>query len=165
VRLSARLDCRSKNSSIFYDRSSAVKPLRNLSLADLEVTAVWRYLGKDDDTGFVEATTRTSLSEAKKVTFIAAARFTLADGTVFMGFVTPLDTSGLDYVQPVIVTPTGHVRFWFERRPTDEILGGQRACLNRGPEKIFPVRWLSLVPVHGRSVSGVIEAVESLRGD
>jgi hypothetical protein len=141
-----------------------VKRLLDLTPADIRRCAVWRYEGENDEVALLHATDRHELTENERDIFIAETHFVLANGTQHIGFCTPADDdSGLDYLQPAIVTGVGHVYFWFDQPPSREMLQAQWRLLGVGHEEIFPVHFRCAVPVAGRIVTGVIEA-EDLTG-
>ena len=141
-----------------------MKPLRSVTVEDLTSVPVWKYAGVDDSTATADPTERLSLSESERETFIALTEFFLASGARHLGFCSPVDDSGLDYVQPVIVTPEGHVRFWFEDPPSPADLSEQWKKLGARTEELFPVRFRCLVPVDGRKIEGTITHVQSSGG-
>ena len=59
------------------------------------------------------------LQHPDREAYIARTRFVLADGSEWWGYCSPTDDSGLDYIQPVILTPGGPVRFWYEEPPPE----------------------------------------------
>ncbi len=138
----------------------AVKQLVELTIADLAAAAVWRYEGGTGDDALVSPAERVSLGSADEEVFLAATEFTLHDGSRHPGFCFPVDDTGVDYLQPVIVTEAGQVRFWFEGPVPAESLERQWTLLGRDPRAIFPVSFRCLVPVDGRDVTGVISRVE-----
>jgi hypothetical protein len=83
----------------------------------------------------------------------------LADGSEWWGYCSPPDDSGLDYVQPVILTVDGPVRFWYDQRPSEP--EPARACrlLGKRPEEVFPVCFECVVPIGGRHVAGKLHGV------
>ncbi|MEO8190929.1 MAG: PilZ domain-containing protein [Acidobacteriota bacterium] len=137
-----------------------MKRLVELTVADLAATAVWRYEGGTGDQAIVVPADRSSLSISDDEVFLARTEFTLPDGSRHPGFCFPVDDTGVDYLQPVIVTEAGQVRFWFEGPVSPAALAGQWAYLGRGVEEIFPVGFRCLVPVDDRTVAGVISQVE-----
>lgn len=137
-----------------------MKRLVELIPADLENVAVWRYDGETDETAVVHATDRHELAGNTQEVFIARTQFALANGVQFIGFCCPVDDSALDYLQPVIVTPEGPVYFWFDEPPSREFLHRQWRKLGVPPDDIFPVHFRCTVPIDGRMVWGVIEAVD-----
>ena len=138
-----------------------MKPLLGITVEDLTSVPVWKCSGGDDSIAMVTPTDRTSLSESEEETFIALTEFFLPDGARHVGFCSPVDASGLDYVQPVIVTAVGQVRFWFDESPSAGDLAAQWQKLGRSSEAVFPVRYHCLVPVDGRVIEGTIARVQS----
>jgi hypothetical protein len=135
-----------------------MKRLRDLTPADLEHVAVWRYDGAWDDVAEVRATDRAELQGSDDAVYIVRTQFSLANGAQFLGFCSPTDDSALDYLQPVILTSQGPVFFFFEQPASQETLDEQWRRLGAGHEQIFPVHYRCLVPVDGAFVTGVIEA-------
>ncbi len=137
-----------------------MKRLSDLKPSDLDRSSVWRYDGETDETAMVRATQRTELTAAEAETFIAKTQFALANGAQHVGFCSPTDDSGLDYLQPVIVTAAGPVFFYFEEPPSREFLAAQWSRLGAPYDKIFPIHFRCVVPVDGQFVSGTIEEVD-----
>ena len=138
-----------------------MKRLVELTIEDLTATPVWRYEGGSGAEAVVVAERRDSLSQADDEVFLAATTFDLPDSSRHLGFCFPVDDSGIDYLQPVIVTRGGQVRFWFDGPIAQEVLAVQWSVLGKQAEEVFPVRFRCLVPVDGRTVTGVIVNVES----
>jgi hypothetical protein len=138
-----------------------VKRLADLNVEDLVASPVWRYEGGDGAEAAVVPSKRKSLSQTDDEIFLAATEFELFDSGRHFGFCFPADDSGIDYLQPVILTQSGHVSFWFDGPAAPEVLSNQWKALGKEPREIFPVSFRSLVPVDGRTVSGRIDGVES----
>jgi PilZ domain len=138
-----------------------MKRLAELTIEDLTTAPVWRYEGGSGADAAVVAERRDSLSQLDDEIFLAATEFVLPDSSQHLGFCFPVDDAGIDYLQPVIVTPTAHVRFWFDETIAPEVLSAQWNALGRREEEIFPVRFRCRVPVDGRTVAGVIPNVET----
>jgi hypothetical protein len=136
-----------------------MKRLAELTIADLTTAPVWRYEGGSGADAAVVAERRDSLSQMDNEIFLAATEFFLPDSSQHLGFCFPVDDAGIDYLQPVIVTPTAHVRFWFDEAIAPEVLSAQWNALGRREEEIFPVRFRCRVPVDGRTVAGMIPHV------
>jgi hypothetical protein len=141
-----------------------MKALRDLTLQDLERTAVWRYYGDRDSEAEVEPTDLKEISEAwlsnaPRCYYITRTSFILSDGSCYSGYSSPADDSGLDYIQPVIVLDSVHIPLFYEHSP----LGPepQTTCkkLGRLFSDIFPIRFRSEVLVDGRTVEGLVEAI------
>jgi hypothetical protein len=135
-----------------------MKRLHDLTPADFEHVAVWRYVGPNDDVAMVRATERTSLGELDDDVFIARTQFQLANGTQHVGFCSPSAEEGLHVLQPVIVTAEGLAFFHFDAPPSHETLERQWRLLGGGREQVFPIHFRCLVPLDGRYVTGTIDA-------
>lgn len=135
-----------------------MKRLAELTPADLERSAIWRYVGETDETALIRATERTELSAGEAGLFIARTQFVLGNGAQFIGFCSPGAESTLDYLQPVIVTTGGPVYFWFDDPPSQESLKAQWEKLGAGREDVFPVHFRCTVALDGKYVTGVIHA-------
>jgi hypothetical protein len=138
-----------------------LRHLVDLTIEDLSTTPVWRYEGGSGAEAVVVPTGRSSLSGEDDEVCLAATEFTLCDSSRHLGFCFPVDDSGLDYLQPVILTRAGQVSFWFDGPIAQEVLAAQWNALGKRPEEVFPVQYRCLVPVAGRTVTGVIPHVES----
>jgi len=136
-----------------------VKRLADLTAEDLRAVRVWRYEGGTGAEATVAPIERAALSQADDEIFLATTDFELFDGTMCFGYCFPADDSGLDYLQPVIVSGAQHVAFWFDGPADPEVLGAQWRALGKRPEEIFPVAFHCLVPVDGRTISGRIDGV------
>ena len=141
-----------------------MKRLVDLTVGDLTASPVWRYDGGSGEDALVVAEDRASLSKRDEEILLAATEFVLPDASGHLGFCFPLDGEGIDYLQPVIVAPAMHVRFWFDGSVTPEVLAAQWSALGRKEEEVFPVRFSCRVPVDGRTVAGVIPCVATPAG-
>ncbi len=141
----------------------AVKRLADLTCDDLVASPVWRYEGGSGASATATPSKRVSLSQSDDEIFLAATEFELFDSSRHFGFCFPADDSGIDYLQPVIIGPSGQVNFWFDGPAMPEALSKQWRALGKELPEIFPVSFRCLVPVDGRTVSGRIESVESSR--
>jgi PilZ domain len=142
-------------------RLGALQRLVDLTIEDLSTTPVWRYEGGSGAEAVVVPTGRSSLSGEDDEVCLAATEFILCDSSRHLGFCFPVDDSGLDYLQPVILTRAGQVSFWFDGPIAQEVLAAQWNALGKRAEEVFPVQFRCLVPVAGRTVTGVIPHVES----
>jgi hypothetical protein len=138
-----------------------MKRLADLTVEDLTSAPVWRYEGGEGADAVVVEQARDGLSQMDDEIFLAATDFLLVDSSQHLGLCFPVDDAGLDYLQPAIVTPSGHVQFWFDGVVPEEVLSAQWAALGKRAEEIFPVRFRSRVPVDGCEVTGVIPGIET----
>jgi hypothetical protein len=135
-----------------------VKRLKELTNDDLCRCPIWRYEGPSDDEAMVYPAP--GFEQPDQVTYVARTRFVLADGSEWWGYCSPTDASGLDYLQPMILTPSGPVRFWYEKAPPEP--EPEHACrlLGKTPEQVFPVRFECVVPCEGEFVVGQMSRLE-----
>jgi hypothetical protein len=95
--------------------------------------------------------------------FIVRARFTLADGTPFVGYLTPSDDpNDFGTIQPQIITERGQVGFWMgvildDIAPLYERLG-------KSAVQTFPVSFESDFPIVSGPLKGSIPAFLHLEG-
>ncbi len=133
----------------------------DLTIEDLTGSPVWRYEGGSGPGALVSPALRDSLSQMDDEIFLGTTEFDLADSTRHTGFCFPAEGSSVDYLQPVIVTKSGHVAFWFDGSVSAEKLAKQWRALAKAPKQIFPVSFRCLVPVDGKTIGGRIERVET----
>jgi len=88
-----------------------MKRLFDLTVEDLTATPVWRYEGGDGAGAVVAPESRDSLTQADEEIYLACTEFQLADSSRYLGLCFPVDAASLEHLQPVIMTPAGHVRF------------------------------------------------------
>jgi PilZ domain-containing protein len=138
-----------------------MKRLFDLTVEDLTASPVWRYEGGSGVEAIVAAEPRASLTRADEEVYLAATEFVLPDSNPRLGFCFPVDDAGMDYLQPVIVTPAGHVRFWFEGTVSADVLESQWTALGKREDEVFPLTFRCLVPVDGSTVTGTIHKVEA----
>src|SRR6056297_3482273 len=118
--------------------------LRDLTIADMTQTPLWRHDGGDDDTA--EVFPAVDFVDVDRVGYIAATRFMTADGTALIGFCSPQDPPGMDYVQPVVIANGGHIRLWHDDPIPDEQLDATLALLGKQRSQVFPLQCRCLVP-------------------
>jgi hypothetical protein len=136
-----------------------VKRLGELTTQDLLQVPVWRYVGTTEAEALVEPTDLCSLSEDADGVYLVRTVFTLSDGTVAVGYCTPTDDSGLDYVQPVLLTGTGHVPLFREVPASSGEPESTCRRLAKPFDRIFPIRYRAEIPVDGHFVHGEVRTV------
>ena len=137
----------------------------DLTPADLERCAVWEFaIDEEGVEGQDEATVRPYETNdpvnATEGMFIVRASMTLADGTRFMGYLTPSAKGGSDLssCQPAGVGSDGQVSFWrgmLALRPED-LSDGYALLGKASPAQVFPIKFESDVPVAGGPIVGEI---------
>lgn len=148
------------------------KQVYDLTREDLICSPVWEFShGEvDEEEGQDEATVRpvekwVSL-DAQEVMCVAATRFSLADGTVMHGFLSPgaPEDTHLGSLQPTIMTDRGQISFWFGIvQPTQEIIADAYSAIGKRPEHIFPISFSLAVP-RSRPLNGNIPGFLHLEG-
>ncbi len=148
------------------------KQVYELTSEDLAAHPVWQFaLDEECEEGQDEATVRPVEEplDPGEGLCIAKTEFTLNDGTVLTGFLSPPvpnlpklyyyeGDDGSSESQPSIVTPEGHVMFWHGiLRPMPEaiaeyyrILGGKTA------EDVFPVKFHTVAQIKTSEMAGEI---------
>jgi hypothetical protein len=141
------------------------KSISELSRRDLDRCPIWEFASDEEGEEGQDETTVRPLAVSGDLNpsagvVIVRARFILADGTEMTGYLTlrvPPD-NGLDSLQPVIVTDEGQVLFWWG---IIGLKGAELADLYRrlgkaAHSEVFPVRFVSDVPIAGGPVNGDI---------
>lgn len=140
-----------------------MKPFTDLTSEDLRRSPVWRYDSRGHDaTAMVEEASRSSLSERESTVFVAATTFRLSDGCELSGLCSPIDPSGLDYLQPVVFAPGGQVSLWSDAVPFGVSLEAISERIGRRVSEVFPLVFTCHVPVDGQVVSGTIDVTGAL---
>src|SRR5688572_554989 len=134
------------------------KQVYDLTVADLERHAVWEFaLDEEGEEGQDEATVRPYESpgplDPSEGMFIVRARLKLADGTQFVGYLTPpvQGDSSLGTLQPAAVMREGQVSFWCGTlEPDSRELASSYARLGKtSGSEVFPLRFRSDVALVG----------------
>jgi hypothetical protein len=140
-----------------------MKPFTELTTEDFRRSPVWSYQSPHDDAdAAVEEDRRSELSERDTGVFVAATTFRLANGSELAGLCSPVDPSGLDYLQPVLFAEGGQLPLWSDSRavgPAPEAICRE---LGRPISDVFPLSFTCHVPVDGTLVSGTIDVARAL---
>jgi hypothetical protein len=133
------------------------KSIAGLSAEDLASHPVWEWR-VDGLEKLVRPTELAELPDPAGDTpvHIAATEFLAACGSNFLGYCSPADPSGLDYVQPVILAGSGPVQLWSEAEGRVDI---QRvaAALGLTTAQLFPLHIRCLVPTAEGIYSEVVD--------
>lgn len=132
-----------------------MKPFTELTASDFATCHTWRHLGGPDPTAIVAPQELSVISENDATLCLAATDFEFADGARSAGFCSPADNSGLDYVQPVIFGPDGHVPLW---RPGLGAVASSAVAqeLGKTVTQVFPLVWRCRVLVDGEIRNGTV---------
>jgi hypothetical protein len=140
------------------------KQVDELNAGDFAAHPVWEFaLDEEGEEGQDETTVRPFDSKGpldpSEGMFVVAAAFILADGSSGVGFLTPQprEMQTPAYLQPVLLSPAGQVALWCGvLKPGEADLASAYARLNRSAASVFPVRFMSAVPLTTGSLEGTI---------
>ena len=140
------------------------KQVYQLTPDDLTASPVWEFaLDEESEPDHDEATVRphpfSGTLDPSDGMFVIRARFTLADGSIMHGYLTPpTDGESLSSVQPQICVAEGQVGFWCGiMQPDATELQRRYSILGRTPATLFPVRYESEVQFVGGPIAGTVE--------
>ena len=138
------------------------KQVYHLKISDIDQFPVWEFaIDEEGVEGQDEATVRPrpDLKEITEFTGQLAVRaeFTAADGTTFLGIITPSNTSDLGYIHPIIITHTKQVTFWNGMiKPEAKELKENYHALQKTAKELFPLKFRALIPFKGGINTGVV---------
>lgn len=132
--------------------------------SDLSTSPAWEFaLDEEGEENQDEATVRpldirNALDPADGM-FIVAASFTLADGTLMAGYLTPgvQGDVSLGTIQPAVVTEGRQVSFWCGVvKPDSTQLADCYRVLGKQSHEVFPLSFSSQVKLVGGPVTGTV---------
>ena len=135
------------------------RPLSDLVESDLLAHPVWEW---SDDAGqpLVRPSSVQQLTEYRGGPLhIALTRFTCQGNTSVLGFCSPSDASGLDYVQPVILLDSGPIALWPPTALGTSEIQRLAFAFSASATHLFPIRVDCLVPVDGKYYSATVDAI------
>lgn len=133
-----------------------IKLLKDLTKDDILKFKIWEHW-IENRLEYVKPTKRIQISESENKGFIVQTDFELKNNSKFSGFSSPMDTSGLDYIQPVIITERGQVLFWKDEGWKNDEKEIELSKLGLKQSEVFPISYKSLIPIDGIFYKGVIE--------
>ena len=108
-----------------------------------------------DNEETVSPADKNEIFETDSDNYIVRTQFILKDNSVYYGFCSPQDTSGLDYIQPTIVTTKGHLPFYFETNV--DVSSLLNHILEKTVDQIFPVQLHTEIKCNGDFFNKEIE--------
>lgn len=129
------------------------KQIYELTLQDLETFPIWEFnLDETVESSQDELTVRPCIASAPldpaDRMFVVRAVFTLADGSMRRGYITPSGRgdAGVGALQPIVVTDQGQVRFWCgTSAPGPKRLARSYELLGKDAKQVFPLQFESEV--------------------
>jgi hypothetical protein len=137
------------------------KQVYELTVDDLTRFPAWELaLDEEGEEGQDEATVRPLYAplplDPSEFRLIVRAKFSLADGTRHVGYLTPSHAADdLGSIQPILITPQGQISFWMGAVRDNPLPLYQK--LGKSADQIFPITFKSDVPLIGGVVFGSIE--------
>jgi len=140
------------------------RQIYDLTPHDLETFPIWEFnldeqaKGSQDELTVRPHVNSGPLNPADRM-FVVRAVFTLADGSVKRGYLTPPGRAdeGVGVLQPIIVTEQGQVRFWCGTSlPSLKRLARSYQLLGREAKEVFPLLFESEVELAGGPIRGSI---------
>ena len=135
------------------------KPLSDLIESDLIATPVWEWR-EDAGQQLVRPTSLQQLNDyCSGPAHIALTRFTCQGKTKVHGYCSPSDSSGLDYVQPVILAASGPIALWPLTALGSDQLQELSTAFAIAAAQLFPIQVDCLVPVDGEYYSATVDPI------
>lgn len=137
---------------------------------DLSKFPVWEFaLDEEGEEGQDEATVRPrrviAALDPSEGSFIIRGVFTLVDGTLMHGYLTPpiQGDNSISTLQPVIITERGQISFWYGVLvPDSNDLAQSYEKLGRDADKVFPIHVASDVELMNGAISAEIPGFMTL---
>ena len=92
---------------------ATMKKLTELTAEELIVNHVWEHW-TIDNIEYIKKTDKTEIFDERDKFYIVLTDFIFNNQTKHLGFCSPQDPFGLDYVQPVVFTKNGQVELFTE---------------------------------------------------
>jgi hypothetical protein len=99
---------------------------------------VWKFW-YEDNYGMVVPAEIHEISEDLEDSYIVLTEFTTSNGLSWIGFCSPQDRSGIDYIQPIILNDRGQVQFWKDADWTEQEKETELEKLGYNSNKVFPI--------------------------
>jgi hypothetical protein len=135
------------------------KPIAQLTVSDLQRIPVWEWREVNE----AEEVRPTEFRELTKYYsgpgYIAATRFVLSNGQVQFGYCSPAEPSGLDYTQPVILTPPGRIPLWNDEDVREDQFVEYAEWLGVDRQSLLPIQVGCEVRVDGNYYREVVNAL------
>ncbi len=133
------------------------KLLHTLTPADLEKYPCWIH-SVIEDKEYATPVDKPEISGKDNDHYIVRTEFILKDHSSFLGFCFPQDHSGIDYIQPTIVTEQGHLPFYYESLVNTHLAQTTRTVTGKNTDELFPVKFMTHIKCDGSYYEGVIRS-------
>ena len=131
------------------------KLLKSISISDLELSPIWEHW-IEDDIEYVKPVYKEGISEEDIIDYIVLTEFVFNNNNRYQGFCSPKDTSGIDYIQPVVIINNQQLEFYSDTRKNMDIQGKILKQFGLSKNEIFPLIYKTKVKCDGGFLSGKI---------
>lgn len=132
-----------------------LKKLIELTKYDLLDRNVWEHWN-ENNIEFVKPSDQTEIYEKSNIGHIVLTDFVLNNNTNLLGFCSPQDTSGLEYIQPVIITDKGQIELWRDKEWSENEKKELLEKLGLTSKEVFPIVYKTRVKCDTKFYSGTI---------
>ena len=105
---------------------------------------------------YIQKSNTTEISENSEESYIVLTHFHFKNGQKYNGYCSPQDTSGIDYIQPVLFTDKGQFAFYKEDWSEKEMIEFL-SFLELSISEIFPIQYETKIMCDGKFYIGNIE--------
>lgn len=132
------------------------KQLIELDKEDFIKNPVWEHW-YENNIEFAKPTNKIELSDEDNKGYLVKSTFTLNNGKKLIGFCSPIDTSGIDYIQPVILTSNGHFNLYKDEDWSENEIQKEINKLGVSTKEIFPINLITEIKINREYYSCVIK--------
>ena len=132
-----------------------MKLLTDLINEDIINHPVWE-LRMIDNKEYVQPSSKTEISDNESIRYIVRTNFKLNCQTELLGFCSPQDPSGIDYIQPVILTSNGQMVLYLDSPFDEKQKELEMNRLGLKHSEIFPIECNPMIKCDGILNSWVV---------
>lgn len=118
--------------------------LNQLRKNDILKSPVWKFW-YEDGLEKIAPVDISHITENSLDVFIVLTEFTLSNQSSWIGFCSPQDSSGIDYIQPVIITEKEQISFYKDSPWTKHEKEVELLKLGYSSKEVFPIRFKTKV--------------------
>jgi hypothetical protein len=133
-----------------------MKLLTELTQEDIIKHPVWE-LRMIDNREYVQPSSKKEISDHEGIRYIVQSYFKLNCRTELLGFCSPQDTSGIDYIQPVIFTPNSQMVLYLDSSIEKDQTIKEMNRLGLIKSEIFPIECKPMIKCDGNLYSWIID--------
>ena len=134
--------------NVGHNLKMKIKRLIDLKESDLEEYPIWEHW-YENNIEFVKPSNKSELFESDEKGYIVKTEFELKNGKKYIGFCSPKDTSGLDYIQPVLLTENGQFFIFQDNNWTIEEKENELRKIGLKMGEVFPIKYMTKIKCDG----------------